>query len=135
MKKIFAPWRISYIQSSDKPSGCIFCAFSEQDLDEENLIIHRGQESFVIINRYPYNSGHLMIVPYRHTSDYCSLTVKEVTEIHNLSSVAINVMKKTIRPEGFNLGVNHVHLHVVPRWNGDTNFMPTYRIFRDSWPI
>lgn len=160
MKDIFAPWRIAYIQSTDRPSGCIFCSFPSQDADENNLIIYRGKESFVILNRYPYNSGHLMIVPYRHTADYCSLSVTEVSEIHHLSSIAINVMKKTLKPEGFNLGVNlgkvagagvedHVHLHVVPRWNGDTNFMPvmgdvrvipqsleeTYRVFRDSWPL
>lgn len=159
MKDIFAPWRISYIQSTNKPSGCIFCSFPEQDRDEENLILHRGQHSFVILNRYPYNSGHLMVVPYRHTSDYCSLKTEEVNEIHNLSSIAIDVMKRTIKPEGFNLGVNlgkvagagvedHVHLHIVPRWNGDTNFMPvmgdvrvipqsledTYRVFAESWP-
>ncbi len=150
---------MSYIQSTDKPSGCIFCAFPEEDKDEENLIIHRGKRSFVILNRYPYNSGHLMVVPYRHTSNYGSLTTEEICEIHHLSSVSIEVMKSTIKPDGFNLGINlgkvagagvedHVHLHIVPRWNGDTNFMPvmgdirvipqsledTYRVFRESWP-
>ncbi len=159
MKNIFAPWRISYIQNSKKTSGCIFCDFPKQDEDDKNFIIHRGTSCFVIINRYPYNSGHIMVVPYRHTSDYSSLSPEEVTELHRLSSVAMDVMHRTIKPEGFNLGINigkvsgagvddHIHLHIVPRWNGDTNFMPvmgdvrvipqsleeTYRMFVENWP-
>lgn len=159
MKKIFAPWRAAYIQSGEKPSGCIFCVFPAREDDEENLILFRGESCFVILNRYPYNSGHLMVVPYRHTAEYGSLDPKEVAEMHHLTSISMDVIKRTMNPEGFNLGINigkvagagvadHVHMHVVPRWNGDTNFMPvmgdvrvvpqsleeTYRIFKEAWP-
>jgi len=159
MKKIFAPWRAAYIQSVEKTSGCIFCVFPAREDDEDNLILFRGESCFVILNRYPYNSGHLMVVPYRHTAEYGSLNLGEVAEMHRLTSISMDVIKRTMNPEGFNLGINigkvagagvvdHVHMHVVPRWNGDTNFMPvmgdvrvvpqsleeTYRIFKEAWP-
>lgn len=160
MKAIFAPWRISYIRSNEKSCGCIFCNFPKEDNDEENLIVHRGTHCFVMLNRYPYNSGHLMVIPYRHTSDYCSLNMDEITDMNSLACDAISMMRKALNPEGFNMGVNmgkvagagiadHIHLHIVPRWNGDTNFMPvmgdtrvipeslesTYKIFKDNWPV
>ncbi len=134
MKILWAPWRIEYIRSP-KHDGCIFCDFPKENRDEERLILYRGEHSFVIMNNYPYNPGHVMIAPYRHVGRWEDLTDDELLEIMKLSQMMIKVLKKVMSPHGFNLGVNlgrvagagiddHVHLHIVPRWNGDTNFMP-----------
>ena len=134
MKALFAPWRIEYIKM-EKPDGCVFCTLSEENNDEKNLILTRGRYAFVIMNNYPYNPGHVMVVPYRHVGNWESLKDEEVVEINMLVRVMIKAIKNTMNPEGFNMGVNigrvagagivdHVHVHVVPRWNGDTNFMP-----------
>lgn len=133
--KIFAPWRSEYILSVDKPDGCIFCDYPKENKDEENLIIHRGKLCFVIMNRYPYSAGHLMVIPYRHLHDFTELEEQEVTELMQTAQKAVAVLSKVMSPQGFNLGMNlgrvagagidqHLHMHVVPRWNGDTNFMP-----------
>ncbi|MBQ9882198.1 MAG: HIT domain-containing protein [Synergistes sp.] len=140
MEKIFAPWRMQYIlsnsESEDKtPDGCIFCIFPQLDEDEKRLIIERGRNCFVIMNAYPYNPGHLMVVPYRHTSDFTSLTAEELAEATALVQKSIKALTALMQPHGFNIGVNlgrtagagidqHLHIHIVPRWNGDTNFMP-----------
>ena len=140
MEKIFAPWRMQYIlsnsESEDKtPDGCIFCVFPKLSEDEKRLIIERGKSCFVIMNAYPYNPGHLMVVPYRHTSDFTSLTAEELAEAFALVQKSIKALNTLIQPHGFNIGVNlgrtagagidqHLHIHIVPRWNGDTNFMP-----------
>ena len=134
MERIFAPWRIRYIESP-KYEGCIFCDFPKENKDEERLILYRGKSSFVIMNNYPYNPGHLMIAPYRHVASVEELNEEEALEMMKLSQKMVEVIKKAMNPDGFNLGINlgkvagagiedHIHLHIVPRWNGDTNFMP-----------
>lgn len=134
MKFIFAPWRIEYIRAP-KGEGCFLCELPKEDRDEENLILYRGKTCFVIMNNYPYNPGHLMIAPYRHVGELESLSQEELLEIMALAQKMVSLLKGVMRPEGFNLGFNlgkvagagvedHIHLHVVPRWGGDTNFMP-----------
>ncbi|WP_456370666.1 HIT family protein [Geoglobus sp.] len=134
MKRIFAPWRIRYI-TSPKHDGCIFCDFPRENRDEERLIVHRGETCFVIMNNYPYNPGHVMISPYRHVGEIEKLEERELLEMMVLAQKTVEVIKRVMSPDGFNLGINlgkvagagiedHIHLHIVPRWNGDTNFMP-----------
>ncbi|ANF23151.1 HIT family protein [Thermococcus piezophilus] len=134
MKVLWAPWRIEYIRSS-KYDGCIFCDFPKEKRDRERLILYRGKHSFIIMNNYPYNPGHVMIAPYRHVGKWEELTDEELLEIMKLSQLMIRALRKAMSPDGFNMGVNigrvagagiddHVHFHIVPRWNGDTNFMP-----------
>ncbi len=133
-KLLWAPWRIEYIEK-EKEKGCIFCIKPKQNNDKENLILYRGDYSFVIMNRYPYNSGHLMIVPYKHKKDFELLDDNEIIEINRLIKISIKILKKVMNPDAFNIGINlgksagagideHLHYHIVPRWNGDTNFMP-----------
>ena len=121
--------------NEEKGSGCIFCDFPKMDKDEKNLILHKGKHCFVILNAFPYNPGHLMVVPYRHTADMPSLTGEELAEMMSLCQKAHRVLTLVMNPHGFNLGMNlgkvagagidgHLHMHIVPRWNGDTNFMP-----------
>lgn len=134
MENLWAPWRIDYILSK-KPAGCIFCDKPAENRDEENLILFRGKHHFIIMNAYPYNNGHMMVVPYRHTATLSGWSDAERQEMMELADMAVALLTKTMRPDGFNLGINmglvagagvadHIHLHVVPRWNGDTNFMP-----------
>lgn len=134
MKMIWAPWRIEYIRSP-KHDGCIFCDFPKENRDRERLILYRGEHAFVIMNNYPYNPGHVMIAPYRHVGRWEELRDEELLDMMKLSRLMIRAIKRAMNPDGFNMGVNlgrvagagieeHVHIHVVPRWNGDTNFMP-----------
>jgi ATP adenylyltransferase len=134
LKRLWAPWRLEYIQSADEQDGCVFCRARDAE-DAEALVVHRGESAFVVLNKYPYASGHLMVAPYRHEGEFGDLTGAEAAEIHRLASAGLGALAETIRPQGFNLGWNlgriagagvtdHVHLHVVPRWAGDTNFMP-----------
>ncbi len=134
MEHIFAPWRIEYIRM-EKKDGCIFCELPAENDDENNLILYRGKYAFVIMNNYPYNPGHVMVAPFRHVGDFDSLTAEEIKEIHQLVSLMIRAIKRAMNPDGFNIGLNigrvagagvehHIHVHIVPRWNGDTNFMP-----------
>ena len=134
MKHIWAPWRMEYIQM-DKSKGCIFCGKPQEDNDEANCILYRGDKNFVIMNSYPYNPGHLMIAPYRHVASLEELTNEELHEHIEIVSRSIKVLRQVFNPDGFNLGTNmgnvagagiadHVHTHIVPRWQGDTNFMP-----------
>lgn len=139
MEVIRAPWRMTYINSasdssSSQKSDCFFCAYLAEKNDEENLIVARGTFSFVLMNRFPYSSGHLMIVPFKHTATLSDLLPEEYSEIFSFSQKATVVLKTIMHTDGFNLGMNigkvagagvdtHLHLHVVPRWNGDTNFM------------
>lgn len=134
MENLWAPWRIEYILSKKSP-GCIFCDKPRENNDQENLILYRGKHHFIIMNAYPYNNGHMMIVPYRHTSTLADWSSEEQKEFMELADLAVNLLKIAMKPDGFNLGINmgqvagagiadHIHLHVVPRWNGDTNFMP-----------
>jgi ATP adenylyltransferase len=131
---LWAPWRIEYITGT-RERGCIFCNRFAQSDDRENLILARGSHSFVIMNKFPYNNGHLMVAPIRHTGEFGSLGQAEIVEIFGFVQSFIDVFHRTMNPHGFNIGVNlgktagagvedHVHVHVVPRWDGDTNFMP-----------
>jgi ATP adenylyltransferase len=134
MKRLWAPWRMKFVQSHDPTTSCVFCRVQAQTCDAENLIVFRGLEAFVILNRYPYTSGHLMVVANDHHPSLENLDVKTRAEMMELATQAMHLLRKVYQPEAFNLGANigeaagagiagHVHLHVVPRWGGDTNFM------------
>lgn len=133
MKSLWAPWRIDYIKG-EKEDGCIFCNKPKDDNDKENLILYRGKTGYIIMNRYPYSNGHLMAVPYKHTSEIKDLGSEERRELMDLTSKCIDILG-AFDAEGFNVGLNmgraggagieeHLHFHIVPRWSGDTNFMP-----------
>ena len=133
-KPLWAPWRLEYMQSADTEGGCVFCLAAAGD-DEERLVVHRGARAFVLLNRFPYASGHLMVAPLRHGVEFGELEDDEALEVHRLAREGIGALAQTFSPQGYNLGwnlgriagagiVDHVHLHVVPRWAGDTNFMP-----------
>jgi ATP adenylyltransferase len=134
MRKIWAPWSVEYIRS-EKTKECIFCQKPAENKDTQNYILFRGKTSFVILNNYPYNSGHLMVAPFRHLASLDDLTDEELFEHFDLVRQSARAIKEAYKPEGFNIGMNlgrvagagvegHVHTHIVPRWNGDTNFMP-----------
>jgi len=134
MEKLWAPWRIEYILSK-KEKDCIFCSKPAEQDDKKNLILLRGEFSFVIMNYYPYNNGHLMVVPYRHVAELPDLSKHENSEIMKFLTVCTKALQQSMFPHGFNIGMNmgevagagikdHLHFHIVPRWNGDTNFMP-----------
>lgn len=133
MKSLWAPWRIDYI-TGEKEDGCIFCVKPKEGNDKKNLILHKGETGFIIMNRYPYSNGHLMAVPYRHTNKLSDLSPEERLEMMDLTSKCVDILE-TLKAEGFNIGINlgraggagiddHLHFHIVPRWSGDTNFMP-----------
>ncbi len=137
MKKLWAPWRMKYINgAADKiEKGCIFCKKPKSKADQNNYILHRGTKAFIMMNIFPYNNGHLMIAPYRHVGDFTALNDAELLEIMQLAQACQKAMATVMKPQGYNLGFNlgrvagagiedHIHLHLVPRWNGDTNFMP-----------
>ncbi|MFC2025130.1 HIT domain-containing protein [Chloroflexota bacterium] len=134
MKHLWAPWRMEYIQMK-KEEGCILCVKPNQSSDASNYILYRGEKNFVIMNKYPYNPGHLMVAPYRHVASLEELTGEERHEHFDIVSRSIEVLKQVFSPDGFNLGINigkaagagiegHVHTHIVPRWQSDTNSMP-----------
>jgi ATP adenylyltransferase len=158
-KPLWAPWRLEYIQTADEQGGCLFCRAVESDDDEAALVAHRGRAAIVLLNKYPYASGHLMVAPGRHVGEFGELTDEEALELHRLASQGIGALSQVYEPQGYNLGwnlgriagagvVDHVHLHVVPRWAGDTNFMPvladvkvipehlveTRRRLAEAWP-
>jgi ATP adenylyltransferase len=136
---MWAPWRMAYIAAEhdgryERPD-CVFCDLVSREDDRESYILHRGRRAFVIMNLYPYNNGHLMVVPYAHVDALPALDAETVGEIMALAQRSQTVLEGAMRPQGFNLGVNqgraagagiadHVHMHIVPRWVGDTNFMP-----------
>jgi ATP adenylyltransferase len=133
-RQLWAPWRLEYIQQADEQPGCVFCAAATGD-DEELLVVHRGEQALVLLNKFPYASGHLMVAPLRHVGEYAELTGEEAAEIHELTVGALAALRSAMAPHGFNVGWNlgevaggsisaHLHEHVVPRWGGDTNFMP-----------
>jgi ATP adenylyltransferase len=136
MNHLWSPWRMEYIENSNKVEGCIFCTMPEIQDGAENLIAYRGKCAFVILNRYPYTSGHLMVVPFEHKSNLEDLDAVTRAEMMELTMGCIVVLRKIYDPQGFNIGANigeaagagvkdHVHIHIVPRWTGDTNFMST----------
>lgn len=134
---LWSPWRMQYIQAAREPGGCFLCEKSGQEAaqDHENLILYRGARAFIIMNLYPYNPGHLMVAPYDHRPNLTDLAPEVRWELMELLTLCLKVLAAGMRPDGYNLGGNigrvsgagvadHVHLHVVPRWEGDTNFMP-----------
>ena len=132
MKWLWAPWRMKFIENHK--TDCVFCRVIAQDNDAENLIVYRGGNAFVILNRYPYTSGHMMVVANLHLPSLEDLDAAARSDMMELAAKGIRILRKVYRPEGFNLGANigeaagagivgHVHLHIVPRWNGDTNFI------------
>jgi ATP adenylyltransferase len=134
VKELWAPWRLEYIKSADEDDGCVFCLAVEGD-DEERLVVKRGVKAIVLLNKFPYSSGHFMVAPSRHLGEYGELAEDEVLELHALAAAGMRALAGLYAPQGYNLGwnlgrvagagiVDHVHLHVVPRWGGDTNFMP-----------
>jgi ATP adenylyltransferase len=134
MERIWAPWRIRYIEQG-KVEGCILCDKPKENKDAENYILYRGKKNFVILNSYPYNPGHLMVAPYRHLDSPEKLTDEELREHYELVIKSLAVLREVFKPGGFNIGMNlgrvagagiadHIHSHVVPRWGGDSNFMP-----------
>lgn len=135
MESLWAPWRMTYVENAWLSSSCIFCETASTQQDEKNLILYRGQSVFILMNLYPYNPGHVMIAPYRHVDDLNKLTTAEQLELIQEAARSTSLLRQTMNPDGFNLGMNqgkaagagvedHLHLHIVPRWNGDTNFMP-----------
>lgn len=136
MKTLWSPWRIKYIQRQEKEAGCIFCEAAKMIDSPQNLIIHRSELGFVILNRYPYTSGHVMVVPFSHQPSYEDLDANCRAALMELINTATGVVREVYHPAGFNVGANlgaeagagitgHVHFHIVPRWGGDTNFMST----------
>lgn len=137
-EQLWAPWRYDYVSTADAGAieGCIFDELPKRDDDRASLILHRGKTAFVLLNAYPYTSGHMMVAPYRHTADMTELTDDELLEINQLIAHAVKWLKAAYKPDGFNIGVNlgraagagiptHIHWHILPRWSGDTNFMTT----------
>lgn len=139
MEKMWSPWRSQYIQSFKEKgcskTGCVFCDAQEDADSEDSLVVYQDELTFVIMNLYPYNNGHIMVVPRRHISDFKKLTTEEHSEIMANLDKSIRAMDSVLKPQGYNMGVNigreagagidtHLHFHLVPRWSGDTNFMP-----------
>lgn len=132
---IAAPWREPYVRKTNKAEGCIFCLAGKNKAQAESLVLHRGRRSFVILNRYPYTPGHLMIAPLRHIDDLDKAGPELAGELMAFLRLSLRILKKAYKPEGFNIGMNlgrsagagvadHFHIHIVPRWTGDANFMP-----------
>jgi ATP adenylyltransferase len=160
MKRLWAPWRLEYVQhADDEEEACVFCRAAALPEDEPELVVHRGELAFALLNKFPYSAGHLMVAPYRHGRGFDTLEEDEVLEVHRLGVEAIEALRRAYAPHGFNVGwnvgraagagiVDHGHVHVVPRWSGDTNFMPvladvrvmpehlaeTRRKLAEAWP-
>lgn len=139
MRHMWAPWRMAYVEANPSVTpttpGCIFCVKAAEDRDEENLIVLRGKTCFALMNLYPYNTGHLMIAPYAHVPSIQQMSARSLTEMMTLAQRLLAALQEALGPHGFNLGINqgtvagagiadHAHMHIVPRWNADTNFMP-----------
>ena len=134
MELLWAPWRVEYILGK-KSDGCMFCKKIKEKRDKDNLILHRAERTLVMMNRYPYNNGHLLVCPYKHSRDLEGLDEEEIKDLLSSVSRSTTLLKKALKPDGFNIGMNlgriagagiedHLHFHIVPRWSGDTNFMP-----------
>ena len=133
MKQLWSPWRLDYILGP-KPDVCVFCLPTHTDEDEERLVLYRGKWNFVVMNKYPYNNGHLMVTPYRHIMNLCDLPAEEAAELMRLLQSCTAILQQCFSPQGVNIGLNlgeaagagireHMHFHLVPRWNGDSSFM------------
>ena len=136
LEKLYSPWRSVYIETYDKIEECFLCKAFKENEDEKNMVVYRGRNCFVIMNLFPYNAGHLMVCPNKHTGNFLELDKDTLFELNYLTQMMIEALQNTLNPDGFNLGYNlgrvsgagldtHLHNHIVPRWNGDTNFMPT----------
>ena len=159
MERLWAPWRLEYVAEAGSQKRCVFCAEAANTLGEETLVVARAEHGFVLLNKFPYSSGHLMVAPVRHVAELDELSPPEVAAVHRLTTAAIEALRRVYRPDAFNVGWNlgeiaggsisgHLHQHVVPRWAGDTNFMPvladvkvlpehlfaTRERLRDAWP-
>ena len=142
MKRLWAPWRMEYILDENKHRKCLFCDVSKETKtgknttrDRKNLVLYRGKHCFIILNKYPYNSGHLMVIPYFHTPTFDGLSDDALFDLIKSVDKSVQILRKILKPDGFNMGLNfgkvagagmesHMHIHVVPRWNGDTDSMP-----------
>jgi ATP adenylyltransferase len=159
-KPLWAPWRLDYIETADMERGCFLCdAAAANASDEELLVVARGERTVVLLNRFPYSSGHLLVAPHRHVAEFGALEDDEAVELHHMTDRGMAALDSTYHPHGYNLGWNlgriagagvadHIHLHIVPRWAGDTNFMPvladvkvlpehlleTRRRLAEAWP-
>lgn len=134
MKYLWAPWRLEYIKICDDKT-CFFCKYVKEKKDKKNLVLVRGETCFCLLNRFPYNTGHLMVAPFSHKGNLEELTKNEFMELFEMMQDMKKLLTKVLKPQGFNIGINlgrvagagvvdHIHIHIVPRWNGDTNFMP-----------
>jgi ATP adenylyltransferase len=134
MKVLWAPWRMGYILAENKADGCIFCPGADRSADQERLILRVGPRTMVVMNRFPYNNGHLLVAPVKHVSGLERLNQDETLELLLMVRKSIEILKQVMKPDGFNVGLNlghvagagmenHMHFHIVPRWKGDTNFM------------
>jgi ATP adenylyltransferase len=158
VERLWAPWRLEYVETADDAAGCFLCAALAGD-DEQGLVVQRGSQAIVVLNKFPYASGHLLVAPHRHEGEFGALSDEEVLEVHRLAEQGIGALSQVYAPQGYNLGWNlgrvagaglpgHVHLHVVPRWAGDTSYMPvladvkvlpehlleTRRKLAEAWP-
>ena len=159
MDHLWSPWRMKYIHRQKTPKGCVFCDAFQQEDGEDNLIVARGDRAFVILNRYPYTSGHIMIVPFDHVDTFERMGEETCTEVMRLIRQGISALDRVYKPDGYNMGANlgasagagiknHIHFHLVPRWGGDTNYMTsiggtrvlpedlseTLKRLKDAWP-
>ena len=159
MDHLWSPWRMKYIRKQNTPKGCVFCDAVQKEDGEDNLIVARGERAFVILNRYPYTSGHIMIVPFDHVDTFERMHEETCTEVMLLIRQGISALDQVYKPDGYNMGANlgasagagiknHIHFHLVPRWNGDTNYMTsiggtrvlpedlseTLERLKDAWP-
>lgn len=136
MRRLWTPWRMAYLVQ-DEAEDCVFCQKLCEDKDRENLILYRGQTAYAILNLYPYNTGHLMIIPHEHVPTLEDLSAETSIELLRLLQESLKILREVLCPDGFNIGANigkaagagidgHMHLHIVPRWEGDTNFMPVF---------
>lgn len=149
MDYLWSPWRYRYLAEAPKPEGCIFCEMVAANQDEDRLIVYRGAMNFIVLNRFPYTSGHLMVVPYRHVAELAALDEAEADEMMRLIRAAEKNLRAVYRPDGLNVGMNigesagagitgHIHMHVLPRWTGDANFMSTVgetRVLPEELPV
>ena len=136
MDYLWSPWRYQYVSKSSQAAGCLFCVKGSEQCDKENYVVHRGLRTFVILNIYPYTTGHLMIAPYEHVASMEPTPEATIDEMMRMARLAEIHLRQVYRPQGFNVGMNlgesagagvpgHIHMHVLPRWTGDTNFMTT----------